>query len=128
MYSDKVMSIFKNPKNLGALKNADGVGKVGNPKCGDVMKVYIKVNKDKKGREIISDISCETFGCVAAMVTSSILTEKARGKTLDEAMRITPNDIIKGLGKIPPEKIHCSVLSTKALGAAIEDYKKKKRS
>jgi len=125
MYSEKVMSIFKNPKNMGAIKNADGVGTVGNAMCGDVMKIYIKITKNKKGEEIISDISCETFGCVAAIVTSSVLTEKARGKTLEEAMKIAPKDIVQGLGQIPPEKFHCSVLSTEALHAAIEDYRKK---
>ena len=125
MYAEKVMSIFKNPKNMGKMQNPDGVGKVGNTLCGDVMKIYIKVKKDKKGREVISDISCETFGCVAAIVTSSVLTEKAKGKTLQEAMKISPKDIIKVLGKIPNEKVHCSVLSTRALQAAIEDYKKR---
>ncbi len=124
MYSQKVMEIFKNPRNMGRINNADGVGEVGNAMCGDIMKIYIKVKKNK-GKEIIRDIKVETFGCVAALVTSSVLTEKAKGKTLQQAEKITPKDIVRGLGKIPPEKFHCSVLSTKALTAAIEDYKKK---
>jgi len=120
-YTEKVMEHFKNPKNMGEMADADGKGEVGNPSCGDVMTVYIKV-KDNR----ISDISFQTFGCVAAVATSSMVTELARGKTLDEGMKLTRADVAESLGGLPPIKMHCSNLAADALHAAIEDYRKKK--
>jgi len=125
-YTKKVFECFNNPKNYGRMKNPDGVGKVGNPVCGDVMWLYIKVGKNKKGEEIISDIKFETFGCVAAIATSSILTQLAKGKTLKEAVKIDKKKIIDSLGGLPPIKIHCSVLAASALNKAIENYASKK--
>lgn len=126
-YTKKVMEYFKNPRNFGRIKNPDGVGKVGNPICGDIMWLYIKVRKDKKGREIIKDIKFETFGCVAAIATSSVITNLARGKTLKEAIKIDRRKIVKSLGGLPPIKIHCSVLAAGALSEAIYDYLSKKK-
>lgn len=125
-YTRRVVDCFNNPKNYGKIKNPDGVGKVGNPVCGDVMWLYIKVAKNKKGEEIIKDIKFETFGCVAAIATSSILTQLTKGKTLKEAKNIDKQKIIKSLGGLPPIKIHCSVLAASALNKAIEDYENKK--
>ena len=125
-YSKKVVRYFNNPKNYGQIKNPDGVGEVGNPVCGDVMKLYIKVSKNKKGEEIIKDIKFETFGCVAAIATSSILTELAKGETLDEALKIDNQKIVESLGGLPPIKVHCSVLAARALKKAIEDYRSRK--
>lgn len=122
MYSEKVMEHFKDPKNIGEIKDADGIGKVGNPVCGDVMWIYIKV-KDNK----IEDIKFKTFGCVAAIATSSILTEIAKGKTLEEAEKITNKDVADSLEGLPPLKMHCSNLAAEALCAAIEDYRNKKK-
>jgi len=119
-YTEKVMEHFKNPKNMGEMKDADGKGEVGNPSCGDLMTVYIKV---KDGR--IADISFQTFGCVAAVATSSMVTELARGKTLDEAMKLTREDVAESLGGLPPIKLHCSNLAADALHEAIKDYRKK---
>jgi nitrogen fixation NifU-like protein len=116
------MRHFQDPQNVGEIKNADGVGKVGNPVCGDMMFVYIKV-KDNK----IADIKFKTFGCVAAIATSSMLTELAKGKTLEEAEKLTNKDIAESLGGLPPIKLHCSNLAADALNAAIKDYRKKKR-
>ena len=121
MYSDKVMDHFKNPRNMGEIEDADGVGVVGNPTCGDVMNIYIKVKDDK-----IEDIKFKTFGCGAAVATSSMITELARGKTLDEALEITRNDVADALEGLPPVKMHCSNLAADGLKAAIEDYRKKK--
>lgn len=128
MYTEKVMEIFRNPKNIGEIKDADGVGRIGNPRCGDVMEVFIKVRKNKKGEEIIKDIKVKTFGCVAAISTSSILTDMVKGKTLEEAKKVNKDDIVKELGGLPPMKYHCSVLAHDALLKAIEDYEKKKSS
>jgi len=125
-YTRKVIECFNNPRNYGRIKNPDGVGKVGNPVCGDVMWLYIKVGKNKKGQEIIKDIKFETFGCVAAIATSTILTQMAKGKTLEEAKNIDKQKIVKSLGGLPPIKVHCSVLAASALNKAIEDYEKKK--
>jgi nitrogen fixation NifU-like protein len=125
MYSEKVMEHFKNPRNMGEMKDPDGVGKVGNPICGDVMHVYIKVGEEK-GKERIKDISFQTFGCVAAIATSSMTTELAKGKTLDEAMRIDRDAVAGALRGLPPIKMHCSNLAADALHAAIKDYRKKK--
>ena len=122
VYSDKVMEHFRNPKNMGEIKNADGVGAVGNPICGDLMTIYIKVKNDK-----IFDIKFQTFGCAAAIATSSMITELAKGKTLDEAIRITRDDVAKELNGLPPIKMHCSNLATDALHEAIKNYLKKKK-
>ncbi|MFH1545095.1 MAG: iron-sulfur cluster assembly scaffold protein [archaeon] len=126
LYSKKVMKYFKNPKNIGEIKNADGIGKVGNPQCGDIMYVYIKVGKNKKGKEILKDIKVKTFGCIVAVATSSVITEMAKGKTLDEALKISKMDIARELGGLPPIKMHCSVLSAEGLKKAIAEYRKKK--
>lgn len=127
MYSKKVMQNFKNPMNIGELDNPDGVGKVGNPKCGDVMEIQIKV-EEKNGEEIIHDIKFRTFGCAAAIATSSMITQLAKGKTLDEAKKISRADVAKELEGLPPLKMHCSNLASDALNAAIENYKKGKNS
>ena len=120
MYSDKVMDHFRNPRNMGEIPDADGVGTVGNPVCGDLMNIYIKV-KDNR----IVDIKFKTFGCGAAVATSSMTTELAKGKTLEEAMKITRGDVAESLGGLPPIKMHCSNLAADGLHAAIEDYSKK---
>jgi len=121
LYSEKVMDHFRNPRNVGEIPDADGTGTVGNPVCGDMMTVYIKV-KDNK----IEDIKFKTFGCGAAVATSSMVTELAKGKTLEDAMRITRADVAEHLGGLPPIKMHCSNLAADALHSAIEDYLKKK--
>ena len=121
MYSEKVLDHFRNPRNVGEIEDPDGVGTVGNPVCGDVMSIYIKVNDDK-----IADIKFKTFGCGAAIATTSMTTELAKGKTLDEAMEITRQDVADELGGLPPVKMHCSNLAADALHEAIEDYRKKK--
>ena len=125
-YSKEVKKNFMNPKNLGEIKNADGIGKVGNPVCGDVMWLYIKVGKEK-GKEIIKDIKFKTFGCAAAIATSSMITQLAKGKTIEEAEKITKNDVATSLKGLPPIKMHCSNLSSDALRAAIKDYENKKK-
>jgi len=125
IYSKKVMEEFMHPKNAGKIENADGIGKVGNPICGDIMYVYIKVGKNKKGQEIIKDIKFQTMGCVAAIATSSMITQLAKGKTLKEAMKITRDNIAEDLGGLPPIKMHCSNLAADALHKAIEDYHRK---
>ena len=120
MYSEKVMEHFRNPRNMGEIPDADGVGTVGNPVCGDLMTMYIKV-KDNS----IADIKFKTFGCGAAIATSSMTTELAKGKTLKEALNITRKDVADALEGLPPVKMHCSNLAADALHAAIEDYYKK---
>ena len=120
MYSEKVMEHFSNPRNVGEIEDADGVGTVGNPVCGDLMTIYIKV-KDN----IIEDIKFKTFGCGAAIATSSMVTEMAMGKTIEEALAITRNDVANELEGLPPVKMHCSNLAADALHAANDDYKKK---
>ncbi|MCX6750615.1 MAG: iron-sulfur cluster assembly scaffold protein [Candidatus Pacearchaeota archaeon] len=125
-YNKTVMKEFMNPKNMGEIKNPDGVGEVGNPRCGDIMKVFIKVGKDKRGKEIIKDIKFKTFGCAAAIATSSMITQVAKGKTFDDAKKIKYKDVVESLGGLPPIKIHCSQLATEALNKAIADYKKHK--
>jgi len=128
LYSEKVMEHFKNPRNMGEMKDADAVGEVGNPVCGDLMYIYIKVGKEN-GKEIIKDISFQTFGCAAAIATSSMITELAKGKTLDEAIKITRKDVADALDGLPPIKMHCSNLAADGLRTAIENYRKKhKRS
>lgn len=116
------MAHFKKPHNYGKIKDSDGIGNVGNLACGDVMKLYIKVGKNKKGQEIIKDIKFETFGCVAAIATSSAITDLAKGKTLEEAMKINKAEVVDSLGSLPPIKMHCSVLASDALVEAIYDY------
>ncbi len=122
VYSKKVMDHFQNPRNVGVIENPDGFGKVGNPVCGDLMEMYIKVEND-----IIIDIKFKTFGCGSAIATSSMVTELAIGKTIDEALEITRNDVADELDGLPPQKMHCSNLAADALHAAIEDYKNKKK-
>ncbi|MCM8814589.1 MAG: Fe-S cluster assembly scaffold protein NifU [Candidatus Omnitrophica bacterium] len=123
MYSEKLLDHFKNPRNMGRIENADGIGKVGNPVCGDVMWIYIKVRDDR-----IADIKFETFGCGAAVATSSVITELAKGKTLEEAEKITNQDVIDVLEGLPPLKKHCSLLAEQGLRAAINDYREKQRA
>jgi len=122
IYTKKVIELFKNPHNYGKIKSPDGVGKVGNLVCGDVMWLYIKVGKNKKKEEIIKDIKFETFGCVAAISTSSIITDLVKGKTIKEASKITKESVIDSLGGLPRIKHHCSVLAVDALTEAIYDY------
>jgi nitrogen fixation NifU-like protein len=122
MYTEKVLDHFRNPRNMGKMENPDGVGKVGNPQCGDVMAIYIKVKNEK-----IFDIKFQTFGCTAAIASSSIATELVKGKTLNEALKLTRTDVARELGGLPAIKMHCSLLATDALKAAIEDYRKKKK-
>ncbi len=120
MYSEKVMDHFRNPRNVGEIPDADGIGEVGNPVCGDMMTFYIKV-KDNR----LTDVKFKTFGCGAAIAVSSMVSEMAIGKTLDEAMKITNADVAKELGGLPPNKLHCSNLGADALHKAIENYRSK---
>jgi nitrogen fixation NifU-like protein len=120
MYTEKVMDHFSNPRNIGEIENADGVGEVGNPVCGDMMSFYINVKDDK-----IADIKFKTFGCVAAIAVSSMVTEMARGKTLAEAKKITKKSVAESLDGLPKEKMHCSNLGADALAKAIEDFESK---
>lgn len=124
-YTEKVLEYFRNPKNMGRIENPDGIGKVGNPVCGDVMWIYIKVGKNEDGEEIIEDIKFETFGCAAAIATSSVVTELAKGKTLKEVEKISNKDVVEFLGGLPPIKKHCSLLAEEGLKAAINDYRSK---
>ena len=119
------MEHFKNPRNMGEMKDADAIGEYGNPTCGDLMYIYIKV-KEIDGKEIIDDISFQTFGCAAAIATSSMLTEMIKGKTIEEAEKVSNEAVINALDGLPPVKRHCSVLAEKALRKAIEDYRAKK--
>ena len=125
MYSEKVMDHFRDPRNMGEMKDADSIGEKGNPVCGDLMYIYLKVEK-RNGEEIISDISFQTFGCAAAIATSSMMTELAKGKTLDEALKITKNEVATSLDGLPPIKMHCSNLAADALQDAIKKYRDKK--
>lgn len=120
MYSDKVMAHFANPHNVGEIPDADGIGKVGNPQCGDVMWLYIKI-KDN----ILTDIKFKTFGCGAAIATSSMITDLAKGKTIEEAKKISRQDVAESLDGLPPTKMHCSNLAADALREAIKDYEAK---
>lgn len=128
MYSKKVMEHFTHPHNLKEIKNPDGIGKVGNPVCGDLMWVYIKIGKNKEGKEYIEDIGVKTFGCVAAIATSSMITDLAKGKTIEEAKKITKDNIKDALDGLPAPKVHCSNLSADGLHKAIEDFEKKKKN
>jgi nitrogen fixation NifU-like protein len=123
MYTEKVMEHFRNPRNMGEIPDADGVGTVGNPVCGDLMTIYIKV---KDGR--LEDIKFKTFGCGSAIATSSMITELAKGKTLEEGMKITRANVADSLGGLPPVKMHCSNLAADALHAAIEDYYRRQKA
>jgi len=118
MYSDKVIEHFQNPRNVGEIENANGVGTVGNPSCGDIMTIYLKIDND-----VITDIKFKTFGCGAAIATSSITTELVKGKTLAEAEKLTRDAVANALDGLPPIKMHCSNLATDALRAAIVDYR-----
>ena len=118
LYNEKVMDHFRNPRNVGVLEDADGVGEVGNAKCGDIMRIYIKVEDD-----VITDVKFKTFGCGAAIATSSKATEIVKGMTLEEAEKVTNRMVMEALGGLPPVKIHCSVLAEEALHAAIQDYR-----
>jgi nitrogen fixation NifU-like protein len=120
-YSKKVMEHFTNPRNVGVIEEPDGFGKIGNPVCGDLMEITIKVEKD-----IITDIKFKTFGCGSAIATSSMVTEMAKGMNIDEAMKITRSDVATELDGLPPQKMHCSNLAADALHAAIKDYRSKK--
>ena len=118
MYTEQVMDHFMNPRNVGEIEDANGVGTVGNAKCGDIMKIYIKVEND-----VIVDVKFKTFGCGAAIATSSRATEMVKGKTIEEALKVTNKMVADSLGGLPPVKMHCSVLAEEALHAAIQDYK-----
>jgi len=120
MYSEKVMDHFSNPRNVGEIEDASGVGEVGNAKCGDIMKIYLKIEDN-----IIKDVKFKTFGCGAAIATSSIATEMIKGRTVEEALELTNKAVVEALDGLPPAKIHCSVLAEEAVKAAIEDYMKK---
>lgn len=121
MYNDKVMEIFQNPKNVGKLSGANAVGKVGNIQCGDIMKIYLKINEE----ETIEDASFETFGCAAAIVSSSVATELIKGMKVEDALKLKNEDIIREVGELPVHKIHCSVLATEAIEDAVKNYRKK---
>ena len=121
MYNDKVMEIFQNPKNVGELKGANGIGTVGNESCGDIMKLYLKIND----KEVIENATFKTFGCAAAIVSSSVATEMIKGKTIDEALQLENEAIIDYLGGLPDNKIHCSILAKEAITEAVKDYRKK---
>ena len=122
-YSDKVLEHFKNPRNVGEIENADGIGRVGNPVCGDLMWIYLKIAKNEKSEEVIEDIKFKTFGCGSAVSTSSMITEMAKGMTLDEAYKITRQNVADELDGLPPIKMHCSNLAADALKAAIDNYR-----
>lgn len=122
MYSKEVIKHFQKPQNMGKLKNPDGVGEVGNPVCGDLMTIYIQIRDNK-----ITDVGFETLGCVAAIATSSMITSLAKGKTLEEAEKITIQDVADALGSLPPVKMHCSNLAVEGLRQAIADYRKKNK-
>jgi nitrogen fixation NifU-like protein len=123
MYTDKVMDHFQNPRNVGELSDANGVGEVGNAVCGDIMKIYLKVEGDR-----ILDVKFKTFGCGAAIATSSMVTEMVKGKTLDEALAITNQAVAEALDGLPPQKMHCSNLAADAMHKAIEDYRNKQKA
>jgi nitrogen fixation NifU-like protein len=120
MYSDKLMDHFQNPRNVGEIENADGIGQVGNPRCGDIMKIFIKVEDN-----VITDIKFKTFGCASAIASSSIATELVKGKTMDEAWSLTNRAVAEALDGLPPIKMHCSVLAEGAIHEAINDYRVK---
>lgn len=123
LYSEKVMDHFMNPRNVGTIDDADGVGEVGNAKCGDIMKIFIKVDND-----IISDVKFQTFGCGSAIASSSMATELIKGKLLSQALELTNKAVAEALDGLPAHKLHCSVLAEEAIKVAIEDYQKKKEA
>lgn len=118
LYSDKVMDHFRNPRNVGIIDNADGIGEVGNPVCGDIMKIYLKINSDN----IIEDVKFETFGCGSAIASSSMATEMIKGKPLSEALQLTNKAVTEALDGLPAHKLHCSVLAEEAIKKAVQDY------
>jgi len=120
MYTEKVMEHFRNPRNMGEIPDADGIGEVGNPVCGDIMKIFLKIRDNR-----IEDIRFQTFGCAAAIATSSMVTELAKGKTLEEAWAITNRDVADSLEGLPPIKMHCSLLAEEGIHKAINDYRKR---
>ena len=122
MYTEKVMDHFSCPRNVGEIENASGVGEVGNAKCGDIMKMYLEIDEN----EVITDVKFKTFGCGAAVATSSIATEMIKGKTIAEAEMLTNKAVVEALEGLPPSKIHCSVLAEEAVKAALDDYRRKK--
>lgn len=121
LYSEKVMDHFRNPRNIGTMENPDGVGEVGNATCGDIMRIYLKIEN-----EIITDVKFETFGCGSAIASSSMATELIKGKPVKEALKITNKAVTEALDGLPAHKIHCSVLAEEAIQAAIEDYENKR--
>lgn len=121
LYSDKVMDHFQNPRNMGAIENADGIGEVGNAKCGDIMRIYLKIDDD-----IVTDAKFETFGCGSAIASSSMATELIKGKPLSEALTLSNKAVVEALDGLPTNKIHCSVLAEQAIKAAVDDYKSKR--
>lgn len=123
LYSDKVMDHFRNPRNVGAMEDANGVGEVGNARCGDIMKMYLKIEDN-----IIEDVKFETFGCGSAIASSSMATELIKGKSVDDAVKLTNQAVTEALDGLPPHKIHCSVLAEEAIKAAIDDYNEKKKA
>ncbi len=122
MYNDKVMDNFKNPRNVGVIENADGESKVGSAECGDIMQIFLKINDD----EVIEDAKFQTFGCAAAVASSSMATQMLIGKTIKEALKLTNRQVVEELEGLPPQKIHCSVLAEDAIHAAVKDYLEKK--
>jgi len=120
IYSEKVLEHFTNPRNVGEIEDADGIGEVGNEKCGDIMKMYLKINSG-----VIEDVKFKTFGCGAAIATSSVATEMIKGKPLDEALKLTNKAVVSALDGLPPAKIHCSVLAEQAIKTAVADYYKR---
>ena len=120
MYTETVMDHFRNPRNVGSIENADGVGQVGNAKCGDIMKIYLKINND-----IVEDAKFETFGCGSAIASSSMATELIKGKSINEAVELSNKAVVEALGGLPPVKIHCSVLAEQAIKSALYDYAQK---
>lgn len=122
MYNDKVFEIFKNPQNIGEIENPSGVGRVGNAKCGDIMEVQLKIENN-----IVTDAKFRTFGCAAAIASSSIATSMIIGKTVEEALELKNSDVVEALGGLPAQKIHCSVLAEEAIALAVEDYRKRQQ-
>ena len=122
LYSEKVMDHFMNPRNVGKIEDADGIGEVGNAKCGDIMKIYLKVDDD-----IITDVKFNTFGCGSAIASSSMATDMIKGKSVEEALELTNKAVAEALDGLPPHKMHCSVLAEEAIKAAIEDYRMKRK-
>lgn len=123
MYNEKVIEVFKNPKNVGEIENPDGIGTVGNATCGDIMQITLRIEND-----VITDAKFKTFGCTAAIATSSTATEMVKGMTIEQALKVTNKKVVEELGGLPSQKLHCSVLAEEAIKKAIEDYKSKKQA